>query len=75
MAQPGFTVHLTRFIGREAETAEVIARLARTRLVTLTGPGGVGKTRLALEIATRTAARYPDGVVPVELAPVQDPPW
>lgn len=64
---------LTRFIGREREIADGQARLARSRLVTITGPGGAGKTRLAREIALRIAdaAEYP--VWWVELAPITDP--
>ncbi|MGH7529352.1 MAG: protein kinase domain-containing protein [Gemmatimonadales bacterium] len=64
---------LTSFIGRERETAAVQALLEDARLVTLTGAGGSGKTRLALEVASRVAARYPDGVAWVELAPLSNP--
>lgn len=59
-----------RFIGRRRELEELAEQLGRSRLVTLTGPGGVGKTRLALELARDTAADHPDGVHVVELAPV-----
>ncbi|HEX9711619.1 MAG TPA: BTAD domain-containing putative transcriptional regulator [Actinomycetota bacterium] len=62
-----------RFLGREAEQTEVGDLLDQARLVTLTGPGGSGKTRLAIEIAHRMVARYPDGVWLVELAAVDDP--
>jgi predicted ATPase/DNA-binding NarL/FixJ family response regulator len=65
--------HLTSFVGRERELAE-LERLAGTcRLLTLTGPGGCGKTRLALEFATRLTPTYPDGISVVSLAPLADP--
>ena len=63
----------TSFIGREAELAEVQAALKAHRLVTLTGVGGVGKTRLATEVAARLADEFPDGVWLFELAAVADP--
>ena len=62
---------LSRLVGREVET---VGRLiSRSRLTTLTGPGGIGKTRLALETAARVSSNYPDGVWLVELAPIADP--
>jgi predicted ATPase len=64
---------VTSFIGREAEVAEVQAALRAHRLVTLTGVGGVGKTRLATEVAARLADEFPDGVWFFELAAVADP--
>jgi predicted ATPase/class 3 adenylate cyclase len=63
----------TSFLGRESELAEVEASLNAHRLVTLTGPGGVGKTRLALEVAARIKESFPDGVWVIELAAVGDP--
>jgi predicted ATPase len=63
----------TSFIGREVELAEVQEALKAHRLVTLTGVGGVGKTRLALEVAGRLADEFPDGVWLFELAAVTDP--
>ena len=63
----------TSFIGRESEVADVQAALRRHRLVTLTGVGGVGKTRLATEIAAHLADEFPDGVWFFELAAVADP--
>jgi predicted ATPase/class 3 adenylate cyclase len=63
----------TSFIGREPEVAEVQAAVKAHRLVTLTGVGGVGKTRLALEVAARLADEFPDGVWFFELAAVSDP--
>jgi predicted ATPase/class 3 adenylate cyclase len=65
----------TTFIGRERETAEVAALLERgdVRLLTLTGAGGTGKTRLALAAAARVAANYQDGVWWVSLAALRDP--
>ena len=65
----------TPFLGRRQELAEALAQLSRAdvRLLTLTGPGGTGKTRLALHIAGELAARYPHGVWWVPLAPLRDP--
>ncbi len=63
----------TSFIGRESEVAEVQAAVKAHRLVTLTGVGGVGKTRLAIEVAARLADEFPDGVWFFELAAVTDP--
>ena len=68
----GFPAVLTSFIGRAGPAAEVAGLLAECRLVTVTGPGGSGKTRLAGEVARRVAGRFADGVWLVELAPVQD---
>jgi predicted ATPase/DNA-binding winged helix-turn-helix (wHTH) protein len=64
---------LTALIGREAELEEIAARLKTHRLVTLTGSGGVGKTRLAIEAGAGALADYPDGVWLAELAPLGDP--
>jgi predicted ATPase/class 3 adenylate cyclase len=63
----------TSFIGRESEAGEVQAAVKAHRLVTLTGVGGVGKTRLALEVAARLADEFADGVWFFELAAVTDP--
>ena len=57
----GFPASLTSFVGRAQATAEIAAQLAEYRLVTLTGPGGAGKTRLAGEVARRVAGRFADG--------------
>jgi predicted ATPase/DNA-binding winged helix-turn-helix (wHTH) protein len=62
----------TGLIGREAELADIVARLTSHRLVTLTGTGGVGKTRLAIESGSSVLDRYPDGVWLAELAPLND---
>ena len=64
---------LTSFVGRELEQGALAALLAETRLLTLTGAGGCGKTRLALQAARSVSAHYPDGVWLVELAPLADP--
>ena len=64
---------LTSFIGRERELAEAAALLRNARLLTLTGAGGCGKTRLALELAGQRLADFSDGVWPVELAALGEP--
>jgi predicted ATPase len=64
---------LTSFIGREAELGEAARLLATTRLLTLTGPGGTGKTRLSLQLAADVAHEFEDGVWFVPLEPVRDP--
>jgi predicted ATPase/class 3 adenylate cyclase len=68
-------VPATPFVGREAELGEVLALVSRgdTRLLTLTGPGGMGKTRLALQAAAEASDSFPDGVFWVPLAPLRDP--
>src|SRR5260221_8171765 len=66
-------VQLTSFVGRQAEMAEVRGLLQTSRLVTLSGPGGTGKSRLALEVATTLLDDYLHGVWHVELAPLADP--
>ncbi len=68
-------VFLTSFVGREDEIALATSLLQRpeVRLLTLTGPGGIGKTRLAVEIAAASGAHFPDGVTFVSLASIQDP--
>jgi AAA ATPase domain len=63
---------VTSFVGREPELDHLAALLAGAPLVTLAGPGGIGKTRLALELAARQLANYSDGVRLVELAPLRD---
>jgi predicted ATPase len=73
-ASPGnLRAAVTSFIGRESEVGEVHAAIKAHRLVTLTGVGGVGKTRLALEVAARLADEFPDGVWFFDLAAVADP--
>jgi predicted ATPase/DNA-binding CsgD family transcriptional regulator/DNA-binding XRE family transcriptional regulator len=69
----GFPAALTSFIGREAATGQVAGLLEEYRLVTVTGPGGSGKTRLAGEVARQVAGRFADGAWQVELVPAQDP--
>src|ERR1700737_2274916 len=64
---------LTSFVGREQEVAQLGELVAAHRLVTLTGAGGAGKTRLAIEVASRLTDTFPDGVWLVELAALSDP--
>jgi predicted ATPase/class 3 adenylate cyclase len=63
---------LTSFVGRDRELAEAVRLLGSTRILTFTGPGGTGKTRLSLQVAAEVAAGYPDGVFFVDLAPIND---
>ena len=63
----------TSFVGRERELTEVKRALASTRILTLTGTGGTGKTRLVLELARDLAGTYPDGAWLVEVAPLSEP--
>ena len=69
----GFVPALTSFVGRAGPVREVAVLLDRDRLVTVTGPGGAGKTRLAGEVARQVAGRFADGAWLAELAPVRDP--
>jgi non-specific serine/threonine protein kinase len=69
----GFAPALTTFVGRTGAVDQVADLLAEFRLVTVTGPGGVGKTRLAAEVARKVAGRFADGVWLVELAAVKEP--
>ncbi|MBV9382601.1 MAG: hypothetical protein JO242_18315 [Streptosporangiaceae bacterium] len=69
----GFPAALTSFVGRAGVVDEVAGRLGQHRLVTVTGPGGAGKTRLAGEVAKQVAGRFADGVWLAELAAVRDP--
>jgi non-specific serine/threonine protein kinase len=64
---------LTSFVGRDAEAAEARALLAASRALTLTGPGGIGKTRLALRVASDAVDEFPDGVWAVDLASLTEP--
>src|SRR5690349_17353357 len=65
---------VTRMIGRDETAAALVARLSRERLVTIVGPGGIGKTTVALAVAERVIADYEHGVWLVDLAPLGDPP-
>ncbi len=67
---PSLPAQLTSFIGRVAQMADIRALLSDTRIVTLTGAGGAGKTRLAIRVAADIAGAYRDGVSYVDLAPV-----
>jgi predicted ATPase/DNA-binding CsgD family transcriptional regulator/DNA-binding XRE family transcriptional regulator len=69
----GFVPALTSFVGRAGVVSAVAGLLEKYRLVTVTGPGGAGKTRLAGQVARQVAGRFADGVWLAELAPVRDP--
>ncbi|WP_158839636.1 ATP-binding protein [Saccharothrix deserti] len=69
----GLPLELTSFVGRRREVGEVRRLLSTSRLVTLTGPGGVGKTRLALEVTNAVRRVFPDGVVLVEFDQLRNP--
>ena len=69
---PNLPVPLSSFVGREEELGELSQELAGTRLLTVTGPGGCGKTRLVLRCASELSDRFPDGVWWVDLAPLAE---
>ena len=69
----GFPVALTSFVGRALAVDQVAGQLGEYRLLTVTGPGGAGKTRLSGEVARRVAGRFADGAWLAELAAVRDP--
>jgi predicted ATPase len=73
MTPTNLRVQLTSFIGREQEIADLKRLLLSAHLVTLTGAGGSGKTRLAVEIANSVSGRFANGVWLVDLVPLRDP--
>ena len=72
-AATNLPVQLTSFVGRDAEGTQLRELLAQNRVLTLTGAGGVGKTRLAIQVAAAMAGEFSDGVWYVDLAPITDP--
>jgi predicted ATPase/DNA-binding CsgD family transcriptional regulator len=72
-ARAGVPARLSSFVGRRKEMGELRRLFAHTRLLTLLGPGGCGKTRLAVEFAREQESRFADGSIVVELAAVRDP--
>lgn len=72
-APHNFPVHLSSFVGRESQIEEVADLVRESRLVTLTGIGGVGKTRLSLQVAAEVLGEFSDGAWLVELAPLSEP--
>ena len=73
LVKQSLPVRLTPLVGRESELGDIVQALARSRLLTLTGPGGTGKTRLALAAANSAATSFSGGVCWVELAQIDDP--
>ena len=73
VSAPALPAPLTTFVGREEERAALAAALGRTRLVSAVGPGGIGKTRLALAVAASLAGQFPSGAWYADLVPVTDP--
>ena len=73
VAAKNLPTQLTSFVGRAAQIAEISRSLADDRLVTLTGAGGAGKTRLAIEVAGQMTTQFPDGVFYADLAPITHP--
>ncbi len=73
VSSPRLPVQLTSFVGRDAQMAQVRELLSESRLLTLTGAGGAGKTRLAIQIASQLSGEFGDGVWYVDLAPITDP--
>ncbi|HUS13610.1 MAG TPA: tetratricopeptide repeat protein [Chloroflexia bacterium] len=71
--QHNLPVQLTSFVGRDRDLAEATRLLDSARVLTLTGPGGAGKTRLAVQVGAEVLDRFPDGVWLVELGPIADP--
>ena len=70
--RPTLPASLSSFVGRDQELTELVSAIETTRLLTLTGPGGVGKTRLALQLAQLLESRFRDGAAFVALAPIPD---
>jgi predicted ATPase/DNA-binding NarL/FixJ family response regulator len=73
VASQGLPLQLTSFVGRATQITDLTRILSGNRLVTLTGAGGSGKTRLAVELAGRIGAEFPDGTKYVDLAPITEP--
>ena len=73
VASQGLPLQLTSFVGRTAQIGDLTRILSENRLVTLTGSGGSGKTRLAVEVAGQIGAEFPDGTKYVDLAPITEP--
>ncbi|MBY0389793.1 MAG: LuxR family transcriptional regulator [Mycobacterium pseudokansasii] len=73
IAAPNLPAQLTSFVGRQAEMAELRRLVASERLVTLTGAGGAGKTRLAVQVANQLGTEFGEGLWYIDLAPITDP--